>query len=452
MPTAPVATALPPDAFSEARLRGLDVLLWHAGGEPPAAETSAATARVALALRGPHRLWELRGARVRSLAEPGRMLALEELACSAPLLVIAEHGATPSAGWVDALLAHAARAGEGSAIGVSSNADPLQAAWAPHAVDDGPERWLEGMTRLHRLWQAGAEDVEECTSPLLVLAQPTRHAAALHQWATAFEPCPLDLGVTARLVVARDVAAWRDPERAVGAHLRVVARDPQVPPAQRLESLQQLRAVQGELANLLEHGPRPHARLRLAELCNLTGQHARAEEHARACLAHWRDHLPATLQLAEALGQSGHGQRARALLEQVAERTPVTPHVRAHLLACTGEAWRRSGDVEQAGECFGAALALEPGQVLALNGRARQAMEAGDFDAATRDLMVAGQAQPLRADTWSNLGRALVLSGAHEQGSAMLARALSINPTHREARVLLERVARLHAPRRRACG
>jgi Flp pilus assembly protein TadD len=263
--------------------------------------------------------------------------------------------------------------------------------------------------------------------------------------------------VAARLVVARDVAAWRDPDHASSAHLRARARDPEVPAAQRLSSLRELRRVQGELADLVERGPRPHARLRLAELCNLTGQHGRAAEHARACLAHWRDHLRATLQLAEALGLGGHGQRAHALLEQIAERAPVTPHVRAHLLACTGEAWRRSGDGAQADECFGAALLLEPGQVLALNGRARQALETGDFDGATRDLLVAAQVEPLRADTWSNLGRALVLSGAHEQGSSMLARALSINPTHREARVLLERVALMRTPRERvghtrACG
>ncbi|TAJ16842.1 MAG: hypothetical protein EPO68_10385 [Planctomycetota bacterium] len=444
-------TAPPSDALADARQRGLDLLLWSAPGNTDAAPTPDA-ARAALALRGPHRLWELRGPRAHATGSPARVVALEELACSAPLLVIAERGATPSAGWLDALLAHAPRAGDGGAIGVSTNADPLQAAWTPHSADRSAERWLECMARLHRLWHAGAEDVDECTSPLLVLVQPARHASALHAWATALDPEPLELGVAARLVVARDVAAWRDPDHASAAQLCARARDPEVPAAQRLESLHDLRRVQGELGDLLERGPRPHARLRLAELCNLTGQHARAAEHARACLAQWRDHLRATLQLAEALGLGGHGHRARALLEQIAERAPVTPHVRAHLLACTGEAWRRSGDGAQADECFGAALLLEPGQVLALNGRARLAMEAGDFDAATRDLLVAAQAEPLRADTWSNLGRALVLSGAHEQGSSMLARALSINPTHREARVLLERVALMRGPRHRACG
>jgi len=445
--TAAHATLPLPDTGAEGRGRRCDLVL--SGG----AGTEALSALPQpFALRAPHRVWWLDGGRARQTTADSEPVTLHALAENAQLLVIAQRDATPCGGWLEGLAQHFQRAGEGGAIGVSTNLDPLQQAWAPLSTEHSPERWLEGMARLHRLWQAGAEDVEECASPLLAFVQPARHAAALQAWAAQGAGEPLDLGVRARLVLARDLAAWHAPEHPSRASLCVRARDPEVPRVERLTSLQELRRLQGLLAALLERGERPHARLRLAELCNLTGQHQRAEQHARACLAEWRDHLLATLQLAEALALGGHGPRARTLLEQIAERAPVTPHVRAQLLACLGEAWRRAGDAGQAAECFGAALVLEPGQVLALNGRARHDMEAGDFDAATRDLMVAAQVEPLRADTWSNLGRALVLSGAHEQGSSMLARALSINSTHREARVLLERIGLMRAPRRRACG
>jgi Flp pilus assembly protein TadD len=412
-----------------------------------------------LGLRAEDRLWHVgpdgfehaRAVESERARGPRRM-SWEELGATRQPLLVVEAGTTPCSGWIDGLLAHSKRAGPSGVVALSTNAAPAGEVWPPLAEDSTPARWLEGMARLHRLWQAGVEDVEESTSPVLTVLAPHRHVAALRAWSVAGGTQALELGPEARLIVARDLAAWRDPCADPQRVLRARACDPDAPDIQRLQSLPELRRVQAALAGLLDAGPRPHARLRLAELCNLTGQHTRAQEHARACLEHWRDHLLATLCLAEALAHSGHAQRARVLLEQVSERAPVTPHVRARLLACLGETWRRSGDVTQAEECFGAALLLDPGQVIAINGRAQLSMEDGDFDSATRALLTAAQAEPLRADTWSNLGRSLVLSGANEQGSSMLALALSINPTHRDSRVLLERVGLLRLHRKRACG
>jgi len=360
---------------------------------------------------------------------------------STPQLFLIEAGAIPAAGSCEHLLALLQRAPETACAGASANrAEGEEALEGAAEVGPDDEAWQRIAMQARRRWPAVHEHCASLDSPLLLVGRGTEARAALGQWWAKGALEAIEFGAESRLALARDAAAWRPR----GSAPRLTARAGTPVSTERPQTLAQL----GAQCEALEarSAREPLAALVLARLANLAGNYQRGQALARKCLERWPEHLDASLCLAEATACAGHGPRARVLLQGIAERSATSASRRARFLACLGEAWRRSGDAQQAEECFDAALQLEPAQPLALNGRARLAMEAGEFEAAIADLARAAQAEDLRAETWNNFGRALVLSGELERGRQMLARALAIHPAHREARLLLERVALLSAP------
>ena len=366
---------------------------------------------------------------------------------------LVEDGALLPADGLDTLGAHAATVPRVACLAATTNhaAGPERTETSPeaHRVHRiRPQEWQRIARAAAERWPRVHEDLERVSSPVLFFPDPEPHRAAIARaWRTRFAE-PLRLPGEHRLLIARDVAVWREPRRSTSGSLQraelfdqLVADVDEAPtPATTRRLLERL--IQSERPE--DH---PRAQRLLAEQLVRAGDSRAAIQHAVQCLGAWPRHVDVELTLAQAQVRAGETERVRSRLDRLQQERPLDSRRKAHMLACLGESWRLDGDSIQAEQCIDAALALDPLQPVALDARGLLWLEAGDFTRALEALRSAVRVDPWFAAAWSDYGRALVMSGDAEKARAALSRALSISPTDREARQLLCRITPSEVPR-----
>lgn len=362
-------------------------------------------------------------------------------------LALVEDGALLPPGGLAALSAHAAVAPRVACMAATTNhaAGPERT----EASADGrqvhrirPEEWQRIARAAAERWPRVHEDLERVSSPVLLFPDPEAHRAAIARaWRTRFAE-PLRLPGENRLLIARDVAVWREPRRSTAGCLqRAELFDLLVADVDDTPTPATTRRLLARLVRAERPEDHPRAQRLLAEQLVRAGDSRAAIQHAVQCLGAWPRHVDVELTLAQAQVRAGETERVRARLDRLQQERPLDARRKAHMLACLGESWRLDGDSIQAEQCIDAALALDPLQPVALDARGLLWLEAGDFPRALEALRAAVRVDPWFAAAWSDYGRALVMSGDSEKARGALSRALSIAPTDREARQLLCRIS-----------
>lgn len=94
-----------------------------------------------------------------------------------------------------------------------------------------------------------------------------------------------------------------------------------------------------------------------------------------------------------------------------------------------GDAQRLLGRHQDAIKTYGQALALDPGEYMARDGRARVLLDLGDFRGAMTDARMLTDVAPGHAGSWELLGRCHTTSNRWTEAAQAFARAASIDPT-----------------------
>jgi Flp pilus assembly protein TadD len=127
--------------------------------------------------------------------------------------------------------------------------------------------------------------------------------------------------------------------------------------------------------------------------------------------------------------QAGRNDIAVDLVRQAIAIEPNDPTYHLHL----GEAYRSSGEINQAITCYKRGLALKHDDAEAQNNLGNLLAEKGEHDQAIGCYQQAISLNPQYAEAHNNLGNALMKNGQHEQAIACFERALELRPYWPEA-------------------
>ncbi|MDE0895266.1 MAG: tetratricopeptide repeat protein [Planctomycetota bacterium] len=353
-------------------------------------------------------------------------------------LFLIQAGAIPPRGWMETLLAHGRQVPGARAVGATPHI-------STEDTSESLDRWSENDERAHSNWYRLFEDRASVDTPLLALFNPTECSRQLRDWWRSGAHGSLRLPAGGRLLLAKDIqvlspASKGDSEAATTSpSIRSCMRDPRIEPNRLTDCIEDIDAQRMRLLEVLEDGPHPEASLYLTRLGLATGRREEAAGHARACLDSWPNCSEAQLLLARALTGLGRIDAALSILETLQQGGPMNKELHGGLFACLGSIWLRKGEPHQAGQCIEEALLLEPGNPVALYGRARLHLAHGRFEDALADLLATTRETPLIPDAWFELGRTHILAGDYQAGRIALLHLLDLAPDHDAARGLLER-------------
>ena len=352
------------------------------------------------------------------------------------LVIVLRAGCLPPRGWLASVLIQSQETG---ARGVAA------LPWHPRPQGN-PETELLGWeaeaqgAQLHHAHHS--EDRAEVETPLLAIVRPDLIQSALKAFWLSGCATALNLRVaddaSARLVVAKDILVWQDEHTPPLCAEVVVEHQDALPRLPR--TLEEAKALEARLVELLERNNQPDLHMRLAEIVISRGDRALALTHARACLEVWPEHAAAKLILARAMIVYNRLVPSRQIIENLLSMGPIATADRATAFACLANIWLRQGDPSQARPCLDVALAIDADHAIARYGMARIAQAAGRFSEALEHLEVCLLKMPLSPDVHYELGRARVLAGLIEPGMHALGLALQLNPDHRDAATLMERL------------
>jgi len=191
-----------------------------------------------------------------------------------------------------------------------------------------------------------------------------------------------------------------------------------------------LKSALIQLKNAVEKSPNNgEARIELGNLELMIGDTASAEKEFRKARALGIPAERALPLLGKALAQQG---KLKDVLEEI---TPDMAAKSATLMTLRGDALLATGKVEEGKQAFEQALALNPNTGNALLGLARQAIAAGDREAAERYVADAVARDPKNPEVFMAQGTLLRLKNKPDAALAAFNQALVLEPSHRTAHI-----------------
>lgn len=182
----------------------------------------------------------------------------------------------------------------------------------------------------------------------------------------------------------------------------------------------------------LDPGLRP-AKMNLAHLLLKTGRPAEARPLLQQCLEDKPDDARAAFLLGRALAETGQWRAAAEAFEKAAHSEPADPDIALAL----AEAWQRAGERGRAADIY----SRFPDHPAALERLGVLELEAGNYDAAIRNLEAARQKGPTPAVLYA-LATAYLRARQHEQAAAVAAALAGAEPDNADVRLFFGRILR----------